>query len=132
LVQALTSNATTGYSNAVTPQAIAALVRELLNSPNQPGIGGTQGMPASSRFERAAVALLMAAVREGATLATASRAPQPGELPPALLGMLGSPQPVVRRPKKRKDENCSELDIDEDDGEEPGSERGLPGYFTTK
>jgi hypothetical protein len=89
-------------------------------------------MPASSRFERAAVALLMAAVREGATLATASRAPQPGELPPALLGMLGSPQPVVRRPKKRKDENSSVLDTEEDDAEESGSERGLPGYFTTK
>jgi hypothetical protein len=46
--------------------------------------------------------------------------------------MLGSPQPVVRRPKKRKDENSSVLDTEEDDAEESGSERGLPGYFTTK
>lgn len=111
---------------------VALLVRELLKSLPQSPLLLSPGMPepvSLSRFEQAGVAILLAATREGHQLAYPFSSARPGDLPPALLSMLGpaggtSRIKGVRR--KLKDAGSRREDEAED---ETSPEEGEPSTF---
>ncbi|MGE3075254.1 MAG: hypothetical protein AB7N24_15975 [Dehalococcoidia bacterium] len=130
LVRALLTRANQPGGAATTASAgeIQVLVRELVGALAQPATSASSA-PVST-YERAAAVLLVALAKEAAQGPNPQVAGQvPGDLPPALLELLAMPQPVRRRPAKRRRDEAQRFDFDDD--EEDGDE-AAPDYFTTK
>jgi len=129
IVAAIQAYAATPPGSAAQTREVTLLIRELLNSmPPAPSkaVAGTPALPPASRFEQAAAAILVAVLHDGGEATTPFAPVRSGELPPALLSMLGAEsRPPSRRKSVRRKLDASESD---DEDEEPVGEDGEQNY----
>lgn len=135
IVAALRAYAAARPGSAAQTREVVLLIREMLGAmataASSKGVAGAPAPSPASRFEQAAGAILLAALHAGREAATASTPARPGELPPALLSMLGSENrvpvrpKVVRRKPKERDRNRADEPTD-DPADEAEGEPGAP------